>query len=166
MPCFPRLAALLAGSKANSMGVDSMAFRASASRETLRAGASENPGTGGMEVLPPVGLGKKLLNPNPVPLLEDQGGERGRVWRHLEGGAEGPRKSVPTPRGESFALLQQGGDGGAIQGRIGGERWAGWRLRACVGPLCFAPPWARLGPAPVQRPSPAVGSCHGAPGQR
>jgi hypothetical protein len=59
-----------------------------------------------------------------VPLLEVQGGDRGRVLRHLEGGAEGPRQSVPVSWGEGFELLQQGGDGGAIQGGIGGECWA------------------------------------------
>ena len=85
------------------------------------------------EGLSACGLGEELLNPDPVPLLKDQGGDRGRVRRHLEGGAESPRKGLFVAWGESLELLQEGGDGGAIQGRIRGESWAGWRLRPCGG---------------------------------
>jgi hypothetical protein len=73
------------------------------------------------EGLSACGLGEEILDPDPVPLLEDQGGDRGRVLRHMEGGAKGAGEGVPVPWGEGFELLQQGCDGGAIQGRIRGE---------------------------------------------
>jgi hypothetical protein len=94
------------------------------------------------EGLSACGLGKELLDPDPVPLLKDQGGDREPVLRHLEGGAEGPRKSVAVPCGKGFELLQQGFDGGAIQGRIrrelgwlSGGPWGGyaWGVRFLVG---------------------------------
>ena len=76
-------------------------------------------------------------------LLKDQGGDRWRVLRHLEGGAEGPRKRLFVAWGESLELLQQGGDGGAIQRRIRAKSWDGGRLRPRLPLGC---PWPLGGP--------------------